>query len=158
MALVVKNPLANKGDIRDRSLILGSGKTPGGGNGNPLQYSFYLFFNWRVICLQNFVVCCQTSTWDGWMASRTRWTWVWVNSGRWWWTGRPDVLRFLGSQRVGHNCVTELNWTELIHISPLFWTSFPPSSPSHPSRVIQNPVWVSWAMQQIPIDYLFYIC
>ena len=51
--------------------------------------------------------------WDGWMASLTRWTWVWVNSGRWWWTGRPGVLRFTGSQRVGHYWVTELNWTEL---------------------------------------------
>ena len=50
--------------------------------------------------------------WDGWMASRTRWTWVWVNSGSWWWTGRPGVLRFMGSQRVGHDWVTELNWTE----------------------------------------------
>ena len=50
--------------------------------------------------------------WDGWMASRTRWTWVWVNSGRWWWTGRPGVLRFMGSQRVGHYWATELNWTE----------------------------------------------
>ena len=48
--------------------------------------------------------------WDGWMASLTRWTWVWVNSGRWWWTGRPGVLRFIGSQRVGHDWVTELNW------------------------------------------------
>ena len=36
--------------------------------------------------------------WDGWMASLTRWTWVWVNSGSWWWTGRPGVLRFMGSQ------------------------------------------------------------
>ena len=43
--------------------------------------------------------------WDGWMASPTRWTWVWVNPRRW--TGRP------GSQRVGHNWATELNWTEL---------------------------------------------
>ena len=51
--------------------------------------------------------------WDGWMASRTRWTWVWVNSRRWWWTGRPGVLRFMGSQEVGHNWATELNWTEL---------------------------------------------
>ena len=48
--------------------------------------------------------------WDGWVASPTRWTWVWVNSGSWWWTGRPDVLRFMGSQRVGHDWVTELNW------------------------------------------------
>ena len=47
---------------------------------------------------------------DGWMASPTRWTWVWVNSGSWWWTGRPGVLRFMGSQRVRHNWATELNW------------------------------------------------
>ena len=47
--------------------------------------------------------------WDGWMASLTRWTWVWVNSGSWWWTGRPSVLRFMGSQRVGHDWATELN-------------------------------------------------
>ena len=50
--------------------------------------------------------------WDGWMASRTRWTWVWVNSRSWWWTGRPGVLRFMGSQRVGHDWATKLNWTE----------------------------------------------
>ena len=51
--------------------------------------------------------------WDGWMASLTRWMGVWVNSGSWWWTGRPGVLWFTGSQRVGHDWVTELNWTEL---------------------------------------------
>ena len=51
--------------------------------------------------------------WDGWMASPTRWTWVWVNSGNWWWTGRPGVLQFIGLQRVGHNWATELNWTEI---------------------------------------------
>ena len=50
--------------------------------------------------------------WDGWMASLTWWAWVWANSRRWWWTGRPGVLRFMGSQRVGHDWVTELNWTE----------------------------------------------
>ena len=50
--------------------------------------------------------------WDGWIASPTRWTWVWVNSGSWWWTGRPGVLRFMGSQRVRQDWVTELNWTE----------------------------------------------
>ena len=48
--------------------------------------------------------------WGGWMASRTRWTWVWVNSGSWWWTGRPGVLQSLGSQRVRHDWATELNW------------------------------------------------
>ena len=41
------------------------------------------------------------------------WTWVWVNSGSWWWSGRPGMLQFMGSQRVGHNWATELNWTEL---------------------------------------------
>ena len=51
--------------------------------------------------------------WDSWMASSTQWTWVWVNSGSWWWTGRPGVLRFMGSQRVGHNWVTELNWATI---------------------------------------------
>ena len=46
--------------------------------------------------------------WDGWMASRTQWTWVWVNSGSWWWTGRPGVLQSMGSQRVWHNWAAEL--------------------------------------------------
>ena len=57
--------------------------------------------------------------WDGWMASLTRWTWVWVNSRSWWWTGRPRVLQLMGSQRVGHDWATELNWTELKAILPL---------------------------------------
>ena len=51
--------------------------------------------------------------WDGWMASPTWRTWVWVNSGSWWWTGRPGVLQFTESQRVRHDWVTELNWAEL---------------------------------------------
>ena len=48
--------------------------------------------------------------WDGWMASLTQWTWVWVNSRSWWWTGRPGVLQSMGLQRVRHDWVTELNW------------------------------------------------
>ena len=53
--------------------------------------------------------------WDGWMASPTQWTWVWVDSGSWWWTGRPGgVLRLMGSQRVGHDWATELKWTDLM--------------------------------------------
>ena len=48
--------------------------------------------------------------WDGWMASLTQWTWVWVNSWSWWWTEKPGVLQFMGSQRVGHEWATELNW------------------------------------------------
>ena len=52
--------------------------------------------------------------WDGWMASLTQWTWVWVNSGCRWWTGRPGVLGFMGLQRVGHDLVAEPNWTDYI--------------------------------------------
>ena len=48
--------------------------------------------------------------WDGWMASPTWWTWIWVSSGSWWWTGRPGVLQSMGSQRVGHDWATGLNW------------------------------------------------
>ena len=47
--------------------------------------------------------------WDGWMASLTWWRWVWVNSGSWWWKGRPGVLWFMGSQRIEYNWATELN-------------------------------------------------
>ena len=46
--------------------------------------------------------------WDGWMASLTRWTWVWASSGSWWWTGKPGVLQSTRSQRVGHDWATEL--------------------------------------------------
>ena len=52
--------------------------------------------------------------WDGWMPAPTRWTWVWVNSGSWWWTGRPGVLRSMGSQRVRHDWANDLIWSDLI--------------------------------------------
>ena len=53
--------------------------------------------------------------WDAWMASLTWWTWVWVGSRSWWLIGKPGVLQSMGSQRVGHNWVTELNWYIYIH-------------------------------------------
>ena len=53
--------------------------------------------------------------WDGWMASLTQWTLVWVNARNWWWTERPGVLQSMGSHRVGHDWVTELNWTDIPH-------------------------------------------
>ena len=79
--------------------------------------------------------------WDGWMASPIRWIWVWVNSGSWWWIGRPGVLRFMGSQRVRHDWATELNWTdvevqgknaEVVCHSLLQWTTFCQTSPPWP--------------------------
>ena len=54
--------------------------------------------------------------WDGWMALPTQWTWVWVGSGSWWWTGKPGVLQSMGSQRIGHDWVTELKWIEVLHL------------------------------------------
>ena len=49
--------------------------------------------------------------WDSWMASPTQWTWVWVNNGSWWWTGRPGMLWFMGLQRIRHDWATKLNST-----------------------------------------------
>ena len=54
--------------------------------------------------------------WDGWMASLTQWTWVWVDFESWWWTWRPGMLWFMWSQRVRHDWVTELNWICLLFL------------------------------------------
>ena len=69
--------------------------------------------------------------WDGWMASPTQWTCVWVDSGSWWGTGRPGVLRFIRSQRVRHDWATELNWTEPYRLglkpdAATYWVSVMP--------------------------------
>ena len=65
--------------------------------------------------------------WDVWMASPTRWTWVWVDSRGLWWTGRPGVLQFMGSQRVGHDWATEPNWS-LSYEKGIYRLGFPVSS------------------------------
>ena len=65
---------------------------------------------------------------DGWMASPTRWTQLWASSRSWWWTGRPGVLQFMGSQRVRHDWAAELNWAEQPQLStqlPLLLTLDP---------------------------------
>ena len=84
-------------------------------NSNTLATSCEELTHWkRLWCWEGFGAGGEGDDrgWDGWMASLSRWTWVWVNSGRWWWTERPGMLRFMGSQRVGHDWATELNWTE----------------------------------------------
>ena len=81
--------------------------------------------------------------WDCWLASPTQWTWVWVNSGRWWWTGRPGVLRFMGLQTVGHDWATELNWTELVH-SPQHVQQFLWGSISSSVKQDDNPSYIAW--------------
>ena len=50
--------------------------------------------------------------WSVWMASPTRWTWVWVSSRSWWWTGKPGILQSMGLQGIRHDWMTELNWNE----------------------------------------------
>ena len=90
-----------------------------------LQYLGHLM--WRADSLEKTLMLGEAGGegydrgWDGWMASPTQWTWVWGNSRSWWWTGRPGVLRFMGSQRVGSDWTTELNWTHLYSISFFFF-------------------------------------
>ena len=64
--------------------------------------------------------------WDGWITSLIQWTWVWVDSGSWWWIGRPGMLQFIRLQSVGHDWATELDWIELriIGIFILFYHFF----------------------------------
>ena len=70
-----------------------------------LQYFGHLMQSWEILRAGGEG---DNGGWDGWMASPTRWTWVWVNSRSWWWTRKPGVLWFMGSQRVRHNWLTEL--------------------------------------------------
>jgi len=72
------------------------------------------------------------------MASSTWWKWVWVNSGRWWWTAGPGVLRFMGSQRVGHDWATELNWIELMRTFDIHTWQLKTSLQTTVNQVIMN--------------------
>ena len=75
------------------------------------------------------------------MASPTRWTWVWVNSGSLWWTGKPGVLWFTGSQRVGHDWATELNWTDG---SVILLKVVPCPLPSCFTEIPSGEIWPIW--------------
>ena len=80
---------------------------------NPKFYSACILTHWkRPWCWEGLKAGGDGNHrgWDGWMASPTQWTWVWVDSGSWWWTGRPGVLQSMGLQRVRHDWATELNW------------------------------------------------
>ena len=103
-----------------------------------------ILFHWFVFVFQSlsqvllfvtsWTTICQTSLSYAislrllkFVTSPTWWTWVWVNSGSWWWTGRPGVLQFMGSQRPGHNWATELNWvSDTIQPSHSLLLSSPP--------------------------------
>ena len=78
-----------------------------------LQYFGHLI--WRTDSLEKTLMLGGEGDdrgWDGWMASLTQWTWVWVSSMSWWWTGKPGILQSMGSQTIGHD--EWLNWTELL--------------------------------------------
>jgi len=81
-------------------------------NSSTLATSCEELTHWKRLCWEGLGARGEGDDrgWDGWMASPTWWTWVWVNSWSWWWTGRPGVLRFMGSQRVGHDWATDLIW------------------------------------------------
>ena len=64
----------------------------------------------------------------GWMAPLTQWSWVWVNSGSWWWTGRPAVLQSMGSQKVGNAWATRLNWTDQKNFQSVAVVKNPPAN------------------------------
>ena len=84
--------------------------------------------------------------WDGWMASLTRWTWVWVNSGSWWWTGRPGVLRFMGLQRVGHDWATDLIWSDACdHVVSSVWKAL--HFLFHPGKSYSSSGVASWRLE-----------
>ena len=81
-----------------------------------LQYFGHRLFQWkepthwrRPRCWERLKVGGEGDNrgWDGWMASPTQWTWIWASSGSWWWTGKPGVLRSMGSERVRHEQETE---------------------------------------------------
>ena len=83
-----------------------------------LKFQYFGHLMWRADSLQR-LWCWErlkaggngdSRGWDGWMASPTQWTWVWVNSRNWWWTGKPGVLQSMVLQRVGYDWATELNW------------------------------------------------
>ena len=95
--------------------------------------------------------------WDGWMASLTQWTWVWVDSGGWWWTERPDMLWFMGLQRVGHHWETELNWITLQYCSgfvrTLTWISCGCTCVPHP-----DPPSISLPIPSLRVVLVHWLC
>ena len=79
--------------------------------------------------------------WDGLMASPTQWTWVWVSYRSWWWTGKPGMLQSMGSQRFGHDWVTELKW---LNVLVRGWGEKVFCGPTIRSQFCSEPVSLSW--------------
>ena len=86
-----------------------------------LKLQYFVHVMWRTDSLEKTLMLGKIEGkigdnrgWDGWMASSTQWTWVWVNSGSWWWTGKPGMLQSMELQRVRYNWATELNMLNVI--------------------------------------------
>ena len=88
-----------------------------------LKLQYFVHLMWRTDSFEKTLMLVRLKVggegdnrgWDGWMASPTQWTWVWVDSWSWWWTERPGMLQSMGSQRVGHDWAIKPNRTELCH-------------------------------------------
>ena len=88
-----------------------------------LKFQYFSHLMWRANSLERTPMLGNVKAgregdnrgWDGWMASPTQWIWVWASFRRWWWTGKPGMLRSVGSQRVGHDWVNKNN-TSLYHL------------------------------------------
>ena len=103
----------NDSPEKSRKQLFGIQRHPQFASSPPFLVSFPIpslyYPPWSRMCVSCSVVSNSLQT-HGWMASSTQWRWVWENSRRWWWTGRPGVLQFMQSQRIGHDWATELNW------------------------------------------------
>ena len=94
--------------------------------------------------------------WDGLMASLTRWTWVWVSSGSWWWTGRPGALQSMRLQRVGHDWVTELNWGHTsikINVQECSYQPYHNYQKHDALKVLHSICQQTWEIQHRPQDW-----
>ena len=113
-----------------------------------LQYSGHLM--WRTDSLGKTLMLGKIDGregddkgWNGWMASPTQWTWVWVCSRSWWWTGKPGGLQSMGSPRVRYDWATELNWTELNEVDETgaYYIEWSKSERKTPIQYINAYIW-----------------
>ena len=96
--------------------------------------------------------------WDGWMASPTLWTWVWVDSRSWWWTGRPGVLWFMGSQRVRHDWVSELNWRIELGGNCRQWVHYKNPKIIWERSTVRSALLIIWCQSQVALPCRIWFC
>ena len=141
-----------------------------------LKFQYFGHLMWRVDSLEKTLLLGgiggRRRRGHGWMASLTQWTWVWVNSGSWWWTGRPGVLRFMGSQKVRQAWAIEVNWGSSSHFSkhesqaysglvPTMWRGlYPPGEDIHIDYIWEFPLvlfYIFYFSTEISYLFIYYI-